>query len=470
MIAMIQGGLFIGMYYYYLPRSQLRPSIYWIGSLLASISGLVIFGISTLFVEDIAKPQFGGFTISNALFYLAWILQTLFCRALNVVITRPQKITFAISVIVFSLTFHAMQLMGTFEVRTIFMASIASVLCIWQIYELRVKIGKSPSAQLHYLQYVTGFELFFALGRLIIMATSTFTIHGVEQIPQALILFTIAQLVMNTISYIAIGGYWAEQLAIVNVKATLKNTEIKRLLQEREQLIGSLLKANKSASTGALSASIAHELNQPLGASSLNIQFLQKKLAEGQLSPVIEKEILDTLLSDNQRAASIIRSLRSIFSDEKVIAAQVDMTELVHTVLNISKPEMAAKNIQLILRLEPNLIISVTASEIQQTLLNLVNNAIQALDKSHKSDRRLSIEGVHLENGIQIAIADNGDGISPVAQAHLFELLSSTKNSGMGLGLWLCKHIVTRHGGAIWAETNSDGGAKFVFQLPSKST
>jgi signal transduction histidine kinase len=465
-LGIIQAGLFSGVYHYYRTQNIVRPSSYWMASLLSSIAALLIFGAGILTIQDMKNPEF-NFTLANFLFFSSAALQALFCQSLLHQISRRTQIALAVSLLVFLCVFEYMRHYANFEIRTIFMASLSSILYASQIYWLRQKKKQDSSKQLTYLQYASSAEMFFALGRIAIL-TSTTPILEVDQLPQILILFTIAQLVMNTLSYIAIGGYWAEQIAIVNAKATLENEEIKRLLQEREQLIGSLLKANKSASTGALSASIAHELNQPLGASSLNIQFLQKKLAEGHLSPVIEKEILETLLSDNQRAASIIRSLRSIFSDEKITPSTIDMAELVQAVLNIAKPEMASKNIQLILRLEPNLTVGVTASEIQQALLNLVNNAIQALAKSHQLDKKLTIEGAHVGDGIQITIADNGDGISADAQAHLFELLSSSKNSGMGLGLWLCKHIVTRHGGLIWSEASADGGAKFVFQLPSK--
>jgi signal transduction histidine kinase len=319
------------------------------------------------------------------------------------------------------------------------------------------------------LQYATSVEIVFALARIAVVTVAALPIVKVEQIPQLLILFTIGQLVMTTLSYIAIGGYWSEQIAMANVQSQAENQEIKLLLIEREQLISSLLKANKSASTGALSASIAHELNQPLGASSLNIQFLQKKLAEGALNPELQGEILATLLSDNERASRIIRSLRSIFSEGKVKSSKLDLAELIQTVLNIAKPEIAAKNIQVVLRLDPSLQVSANVSEVQQVLLNLINNGIDALASTSRSDRRITIEGAYKDTGVQIAVADNGDGLTEEAQSHLFELLSSTKGSGMGLGLWLCKHIVNRHGGDIWHETNADGGARFVFQLPLKT-
>ena len=464
-LAIIQMGLFFGVYHYYRSQNLVKPSPYWMSSLLASILGLLIFGAGVLTLTDIKNPEF-NFTVANVLFYSAAVLQVLFCQSLNKEISKQLKIGFGISLIVFFFTFEYLRQNANFEVRTIFVVTLVSILYSWQILILNQKKRKAPSRQLLYLQYASSAEMFFALGRIVILLASGLPILQVDQIPQILILFTIAQLVMTTLSFIAIGGYWAEQIAMANLKSQTENEEIKRLLQEREQLIGSLLKANKSASTGALSASIAHELNQPLGASSLNIQFLQKKLAEGDLNNELQKEVLATLLSDNQRAAKIIRSLRSIFSDGEMSTSQVNLGDLLQTVLTIAKPELTKKNIQVVLRLHPNLLVSVNASEIQQVMLNLINNGIESLAASNRIDKKLTIEGAYLDAGVQISVADNGQGLSEESQSHLFELLSSTKPSGMGLGLWLCKHIIGRHGGSIWFESNAGGGAKFIFQLP----
>jgi signal transduction histidine kinase len=464
-LAIIQMGLFFGVYHYYRSQNLVKPSQYWMSSLLASIIGLLIFGAGVLTLTDINNPQF-NFTVANSLFYSAAVLQVLFCQSLNKEISKQLKIGFGISLIVFFFTFEYLRQNANFEVRTIFVVTLVSILYSWQIFILNQKKRQAPSRQLLYLQYASCAEMFFALGRIVILLASGLPILQVDQIPQILILFTIAQLVMTTLSFIAIGGYWAEQIAMANLKSQTENEEIKRLLQEREQLIGSLLKANKSASTGALSASIAHELNQPLGASSLNIQFLQKKLAEGDLNPELQKEVLATLLSDNQRAAKIIRSLRSIFSDGEMSTSQVNLGDLLQTVLTIAKPELTKKNIQVVLRLHPNLLVSVNASEIQQMMLNLINNGIESLAASNRIDKKLTIEGAYLDAGVQISVADNGQGLSEESQSHLFELLSSTKPTGMGLGLWLCKHIIGRHGGSIWFESNAGGGAKFIFQLP----
>ena len=231
-------------------------------------------------------------------------------------------------------------------------------------------------------------------------------------------------------------------------------------------MVGSLLKANKTAATGALSASIAHELNQPLGASNLNIQFLKMKLEKGVLNPELGKEILDSLEQDNKRAATIVRSLRSIFAEGETNTQKFLLGDLIVKVLDIVKPELRSKNIQIQLRVDNGLLIQVNSSEIEQVILNLLNNAIQALSNSGTLQRLIAVEATGDGKSVQLSVSDNGPGVSPEFKSQLFELLSTTKQTGMGLGLWLCKHIVTRYGGSIQYGDGVGGGARFVIQLP----
>ncbi|QWE15256.1 sensor histidine kinase [Polynucleobacter sp. AP-Sving-400A-A2] len=465
-LATIQLGLLLGIYHYHRSQSELRPNRYWMGSLMINITGLFIFASGILVIQDLQKPEF-NFTIANSLLYIAAVFQLLFCQSLIGPVSKRMQYGFALSVIIFVPTFEYFRLYGSYEIRTILMCAIAVIFFSWQIAILRQKRGLELSRQLMYLQYATAAELLFALGRLGVLASTGFTISRLEQIPQLLILLTIGQLVINTLSYIALGGYWTEKVVLANAKSQTENDEIKALLAERESLISQLLKANKTVATGALSASIAHELNQPLGATSLNIQFLQKKLAEGSLSFEHNQEILSALLSDNQRASNIIRSLRSIFSDGKVGTEQTELGELIESVLKITKPEIASKNIQIVLRLAPGTWANVNRVEIQQVLLNLINNATQALADSGVKPRTLQIECSRVAGGVQILVIDSGPGISSDAQSHLFELLSSNKCSGMGLGLWLCQHIVSRHGGHLRFQDAPSGGAQFTIFLPS---
>ena len=274
--------------------------------------------------------------------------------------------------------------------------------------------------------------------------------------------------------YIALGIYYllkeVEKEQKLQGKMALvknENQEILRLLHEKEILINSLLKINKTVETGALSASIAHELNQPLGASSINIEFLQQKLAQNKLSPEFAQEILRQLASDNLRASNIIKSLREIFTQDNAVTSQHDINALIKNVLSFMKSEFDAHQITVNLELAPEVCVQINTGEIQQVFVNVLNNSIQALANQNATDGRLiTIQSVSADKDIRITISDNGPGISQEREDQLFDIFGGTKKSGMGLGLWLCKHIITRHNGKIWHENILTQGARFIITLP----
>jgi len=272
MIAIVQTGLFFGIFHYYRSQNLVKTGQYWLGSLFTSSVALLIFGIGILGVEDVSRPAF-TFTVANFLFFLAGLLQTIFCISLNKPLEKKLMYVSLIFSLAFIGFFEFLRLTSTFEARTMFMVAIASTFYAIQIYQIRITRGQDQSKQLVYLQTVTAIELMCALGRLAVLLITGFGVKSVEQLPQFLILFTLAQLVMNTLSYIAIAGYKSEQISYAKAKsdaareaAETKVSEMSELLKEKERLIYGLLKANKTAATGALSASIAHELNQPRGA------------------------------------------------------------------------------------------------------------------------------------------------------------------------------------------------------------
>ena len=251
---------------------------------------------------------------------------------------------------------------------------------------------------------------------------------------------------------------------------TLLNKETSRLLKEKEQLVVSLLKANKTSVTGALAASIAHELNQPIGASNLNIQFLQKKLNQNELDPKLTSKVLALLARDNHRAGTIIQSLRSIFLETHAKSALINFDDALQSVLSIIMPEANKKEISIILDVEPKIQVSMNEVELNQILLNLLTNAIRELSNSDVTHKEILIKGTQTstENMTCISISDSGRGISVDRHDNLFELLSNEKNIGMGIGLWLCKYIVTKNDGKIVYEKSDMGGAKFTLTIPNK--
>jgi C4-dicarboxylate-specific signal transduction histidine kinase len=316
------------------------------------------------------------------------------------------------------------------------------------------------------MQIATGVELFFALSRMIILIAGAVSIQKVDQLPQLLIFVTVAQLAANTIAYIAIGSYWTEKMAISRAMAVNENQVVKNLLSEREELISSLLIANKTAATGALSASIAHELNQPVAAISLNTEFIQRKLNEGEADPSGLKEVITHIQQDNHRIARIVSTLRDIFRQEEIKASDIHLDELIEQIQPIILPQVRDLNINLKFDLNVNQSIPLNSNEISQVIINLLNNSIEALSNANQANKEIQIQTRVFGNYVELKVSDNGPGIPDQLKASIFDLMKTNKKQGMGLGLWLCKHIVDRHQGRISYQRSAFVGAEFLIQLP----
>jgi C4-dicarboxylate-specific signal transduction histidine kinase len=339
---------------------------------------------------------------------------------------------------------------------------VYAVVFAWQIREAFLINQKLKLQQLRYFQYAAIGESFFLLPRLIVLLSADNPIRSMDELPLLLILFTLGQILMNTISFIAIWGYWSERLAFDNSKTETENEAFKKVLAERETLIASLLRANKTSSTGALSASIAHEINQPLGAIQINSEFLQRKLQDENLDRELITRIAKDIARDNMRAARIIQTLKAIFTEKyAAISDSNSVIEVINSVLLLSKSNLNQKGIQVELEIENNLKIPMSYGEGQQLFINLFNNSIQALDSLQMPTKIIRIVGIQKGDITEIRFEDNGQGVSLDQQSGLFDLFTSTKREGMGLGLWLCNYIVTRHGGRIQYASQQDTGAAF---------
>lgn len=241
--------------------------------------------------------------------------------------------------------------------------------------------------------------------------------------------------------------------------------------EREEQLRRSLTRANKTVASSALSASIAHELNQPLAAIRINAQVLVKALNEQRSAQTRSESldinaIVDEILRDNDRASRIIGTLRSIFQQSSVPSAAVDSAQMIHSMLNLLRKETEKRGIQLECQLVEGLAIKIPEDEFQQVLMNLISNSMEALAERPGGQALMLIQSSQRDGQLEITVADNGPGVAPEMKDVLFEILSSGKDFGMGLGLWLCKFIVERHGGSIAYQTSALGGACFSVLLP----
>ena len=462
-------GLFLSALFQYRANGASGLSIYWPLSVgLFSLSSLS-FGIALWthkFFLTIANTTF-----IVSVFLLIFLYRSWSKRPFNKIQT---VLLWLIPVFIFFFYNYLRVMPETFKHRVALITITQELFLVWQIWELIKYYKVERTIVVKWLIFLTTFTLLGETCRTLwVLIGSTqinFFLYAQDTLALTLLWLGYGSTILI---YVALGSFYLEKQIkkeneITNALKSTKeeNEKITELLKEKERLIYGLMKANKTAATGALSASIAHELNQPLGASGLNIQFLKMKLEKGVLNPALGKEILDSLEHDNKRAATIVKSLRSIFTEGESNAQEVQLGDLIAKVLDIVKPELKSKNIQIQLRVDDGLMIKVNPAEIEQAILNLVNNAAQALANAGTLQRRITIEAIKAGQLVRLTVSDNGSGVPVEFKSQLFELLSTTKQTGMGLGLWLCKHIVTRYSGSIHFEDADGGGAKFVIELP----
>ena len=462
-------GFFLSSLYQYRANRTSGFSIYWPLSVgLFSLSSFS-FGIALW-----AHKFF--LTIANTTFIVSVFLLIFLYRSWNKrPFTKVQTLLlWIIPVFIFFFYDYLRVIPETFKHRVALITITQELFLVWQIWELIKYYKVERTIVVKWLIFLTTFtllgETFRTLWVLFGSTQINFFLYAQDALALTLLWIGYGSTILI---YVALGSFYLEKQIkneneIVNALKSTKeeNEKISELLKEKERLIYGLMKANKTATTGALSASIAHELNQPLGASNLNIQFLKMKLEKGVLNPELGKEILNSLEEDNKRAATIVKSLRSIFTEGKLSAQETQLGDLITKVLEVVKPELKSKNIQIQLRIDQDLMILVNSSEIEQVILNLLTNAIQSLGNYGGLARRISVEAIKTGQSVQFSVADNGSGVPQAFQPQLFELLSTTKQTGMGLGLWLCKHIVTRYSGSIHYEDVVGGGARFIVKFP----
>jgi C4-dicarboxylate-specific signal transduction histidine kinase len=216
-----------------------------------------------------------------------------------------------------------------------------------------------------------------------------------------------------------------------------------------------------------MTASLAHELNQPLTAIMNNATAAKQYIEKGRLNPEQLQEILTDVVADGQRAHDIIHNVRNAIKKGSAIRGRINLNDVAKTVSHMIYPDAAAQSCRMEMSLADGLpTIEGDPTQMQQVLINLVRNALEAMRGTPPERRVVQIETNY--NGldsISVAVSDRGCGISEASE-RLFEHFFTTKEEGLGLGLAIVRSIVEAHGGRIAAENRDGGGARFHFNLP----
>ena len=226
-----------------------------------------------------------------------------------------------------------------------------------------------------------------------------------------------------------------------------------------------LLHAGRLAELGQMSATLAHEINQPLAAISLHLGAVRRWLAVDGASarPMIEAGV-SKAAGQATRAAEIVRRLRAFTRPAEGIQSEQPILDILEDAAAIAALDEEFRGVCVVLDPSPDGgLVKADRIEIEQVVLNLIRNASQAMEGRER--RRLRLSTQSRDEMVEVAVADTGCGLTSEVRAHLFESFFTTKPQGVGIGLSICRSIIENHGGRLWADDNADGGATFRFTL-----
>jgi len=442
---------------------------------------------SLAFLIWAASPILGASVLvfCNTLYVASILMLLLTFRSWRMRITKRIHIIVLVSLITYALVFEIFRYQfDGFIARASLMAGFILIVSLFEINELSKNLKKDKSSLLKLL-FVLALVQFAlaAFSALTFLRDSNAQAQSVVQnSAEGMIGFWLV-FGTNLIFYVFINSFlyqklWEkEKLAFEELlaeraklsKVSKEKNEVDELLKERDRLLKQLLRANKTVATGALSASIAHEINQPLTSIQMNVQLLREltNLDAEKVDLKLQSQLVDEILKSNERVSNIIKSLRGIFSEAPQDFQRVDIIEIIDSVLNLSKNEVQRQKIVIEKNLPQVFYANVYPQEFLQIILNIVNNAITSLGSLEQEEKKISISLTENNDEVLICIEDNGPGIPKDLEKKLFDILANVKGAGMGLGLWLCKYVIARHEGKIWYEQAEQGGAKFCIKFPA---
>ncbi|MBX3456339.1 ATP-binding protein [Ferrovibrio sp.] len=248
-------------------------------------------------------------------------------------------------------------------------------------------------------------------------------------------------------------------------------SERKNAQKALEKLQNEFAHASRISMLGELTASLAHEVNQPLAAISANGAAGLRWLDRPNPDTAEVTTLMRRMAADAQRAAEIISRIRLMASPQTPEKAVISIGSLLQEALLFLRHEMQARGVSVTTELESDLPgVLGDRTQLQQVVVNLAMNAIQAITSTQTPHRLIKVScTLPDDRGIQVSVDDSGPGVAENQRARLFDSFYTTKPDGMGMGLPICRSIIEHHGGTIWVEDGSLGGARFCFSLPPAS-
>jgi C4-dicarboxylate-specific signal transduction histidine kinase len=253
-------------------------------------------------------------------------------------------------------------------------------------------------------------------------------------------------------------------------RAEQATREFERRLRESQ---GELEHVSRLSALGEMASTLAHELNQPMTATRAYVRVAQRMLADEAASGQRggrsrAMDAIASAISQVDLAGAIVRNLRDMVRRRTITREPVDLGELAHQSLTLVRSQAQFTQIRVSIRKRPDVpAVLAERIRIQQVIMNLLRNAIDAVRAAPVERREVTIDIAPAAPGqVEVAIRDRGPGVSPDVRENLFAAFTTTKPEGLGLGLSICRSIVQAHGGRMWLESTGPEGSDFRFTLP----
>jgi signal transduction histidine kinase len=255
-------------------------------------------------------------------------------------------------------------------------------------------------------------------------------------------------------------------LILYLVKLNRRQIETAMQKAEAEKIYHEMVREDRLLKMVELTASLSHELNQPLTAILYNAQAGKRFLKSGKMDWKQAEDIFDYIIEDDKRAGGIISSVKNLMKMENREMENVDLNSLIHETVEIFYSESIAKNVTIKTRLPANPVwIFGEKIQLQQVLLNLFRNAMNAMENNTPGNKVLEITAKIAKGTVTVAVHDTGPGIDPAIKDKLFKAFVTGSKNGFGIGLALSRTIIEKHHGEIWANNLPGSGAEFCFRL-----
>ena len=260
-------------------------------------------------------------------------------------------------------------------------------------------------------------------------------------------------------------GSLLELIGVTIDVSAQKQSDLQLQIQREE-----MAHLNRVALMGEMTASVAHELNQPLTAIANNAAAARRFLERGNIDPALLQQLLQDMVADSQRAGEVIRGIRALVrKDKSVVRSVLNLNAVIADTLRLVGSDVLLRESVVTTEMDHNLPqVEAAPIQIQQVLLNLIMNSLDAVEALPPVERRILVSTRSLNGeSAEVSVRDFGAGLPKDRPEKVFDHFFSTKQTGMGMGLTIVRSIIEMHGGTISAENAPDRGARFFFRLPA---